>query len=96
MTKADSVETLSQDSKTEVLLLALLALQVSDRENRMLDGPKTPKTEQLLANAGMTYREIAKVMNKSPDAVRMALTRLNKAGEGRATSSGAVIRTDKE
>ncbi len=58
----------------ESLLLALLTLQIEEREAKGFDSDRT-KTEILLASAGLTYQQIAAMMNKKPDAVRMMLAR---------------------
>ncbi len=72
----------------ESLLLALLTLQIEDREAKGLDLDRT-KTEVLLASAGLTYQQIAAMMNKNPDAVRMMLSRTSKpVKKARATTKG--------
>lgn len=58
---------------TEELLLALISLEVDKRE-RSLDSSQL-KTELLLANTGLGYQQIAKIMGKNPAAVRMMITR---------------------
>jgi DNA-directed RNA polymerase specialized sigma24 family protein len=68
--------TLSTDS----LLLAMLTLMIDERERSAPSNPGQIKTELLLASSGLTYQQIAAMMNKSPDAVRMMLARLKTQG----------------
>jgi DNA-directed RNA polymerase specialized sigma24 family protein len=68
-TRADSPE------DAVPLLRGLLMLTLEQREGALeADRPST----QLLADAGLDYRQIAELLGKSPDAVRMALTRAKK------------------
>lgn len=67
-----------QGLSSEALLLALLTLQVEQRERNAAANPDQIKTEILLAGVGLTYQQIAAMMNKSPDAVRMMLARTRK------------------
>lgn len=68
---------------TDTLLLGMLTLMIDDRERAVRSDPGQPKTEILLASAGLTYQQIAAMMNKSPDAVRMMLARLRKGSAGK-------------
>ena len=56
------------------LLLALLQLWVQDQPAAGKGSPAI-KTEYRLAAAGLTYQEIAQLLGKKPDAVRMLLAR---------------------
>lgn len=69
--------TASATLSAESLLLGLLTLQIEEREAKGFDLNRT-KTEILLASAGLTYQQIAAMMNKNPDAVRMMLVRNTK------------------
>jgi DNA-directed RNA polymerase specialized sigma24 family protein len=53
----------------------ILALLVEARESRMADDKAAVKTEVLLANAGLSIEDIAAVMGKKYDAVRVAIHR---------------------
>ena len=55
--------------------LAILRLLADERDARVADQPGTRRTEVLLAEAGMTAPQIAALMDKSPGAVRMAVSR---------------------
>ena len=57
----------------EDLLLALIALEVDKRE-RSLTADQV-KTELLLSTVGLGHQQIAKIMGKNPDAVRMMISR---------------------
>lgn len=73
MTKAATPPTVVT---TETLLRALLALHIDEREHRLKAGDSEQlKTELLLAACGLSYQDIAALMGKSPDAVRMMLAR---------------------
>lgn len=68
-----TMDNLSQDvAKNERLLKALLALELTRHD------PAVEKHELLLARVGLGYQDIAEVLGKKPDAVRMLLKR-NKA-----------------
>lgn len=56
----------------------ILALLVDAREARVKDDREATKTEVLLDSAGLSIEDIAAVMNKRYDAVRVSLQR-NKA-----------------
>ncbi|MFL6090449.1 MAG: sigma factor-like helix-turn-helix DNA-binding protein [Aeromicrobium sp.] len=65
------------------LLRALLMLALEQREaTQETDRPST----QLLEDAGLDYRQIADLLGKSPDAVRMALSRSRKTPAKRAST----------
>ena len=63
---------------TESALAGILALLVEEREERLKGDKRAMKTEVLLANAGLSYDDIAAAMGKQPAAVRMAITRKKK------------------
>jgi DNA-directed RNA polymerase specialized sigma24 family protein len=63
----------------ESALAGVLALLVDERECRIAGDKDTTKTEVVLARAGVSVYEIAAVMGKKRDAVRMAVSRA-KAG----------------
>lgn len=56
-------------------MAGVLALMVEEREARLGSDGNAVKTEVLLAQAGLSNEEIATVMGKKPDAVRMAIQR---------------------
>jgi len=60
--------------EVSTLLRALLAVQVADREDRLL-GRDPKKTELVLVEAGLSIGEAAHLTNKNYDAVRMAVQR---------------------
>ena len=68
---ADSLPPLS----VETLLKALLTLQIDNREQQIRHDDARLRTELLLADSGLSYQDIAALMNKKPDAVRMMVTR---------------------
>lgn len=68
--------TLAPGTTTDALLLAMLTLMIDERERAAQGNAGLVKTEVLLAGAGLGYRQIAGMMGKSPDAVRMMLARL--------------------
>ena len=53
----------------------ILALLVDARESRTKDDKEATKTEVLLDNAGLSLDDIAAVMGKKYDAVRVSLRR---------------------
>lgn len=67
----------TQSDKLETLLLAVVTLLVDQREQN--SGSDSIKTEVLLAGAGLNYQQIAPMVNKKPDAVRMLITRSQSA-----------------
>ncbi len=74
---------------TDALLLAMLTLMIDERERVAGGNPGQVKTELLLASAGLPYQQIAAMMNKNPDAVRMMLTRMRKADKKPVAKEGA-------
>lgn len=56
----------------------ILALLIDARESRTKDDKEAVKTEVLLFNAGLSYEDIAALMGKTYDAIRVSLQR-NKA-----------------
>jgi DNA-directed RNA polymerase specialized sigma24 family protein len=62
----------------ETALVGILAILVDEREARIADGYEATKTEALLSKAGLSYDEIAALLNKKKDAVRMTVTRSQK------------------
>jgi DNA-directed RNA polymerase specialized sigma24 family protein len=65
----------------EILLKAILAIMVDERESRPPEQRKR-RTELVLADAGLGPAEIAELTGKQPAAVRMALSRARRAGKG--------------
>jgi DNA-directed RNA polymerase specialized sigma24 family protein len=53
----------------------ILALLVDARESRTKDDKDATKTEVLLSNAGLSIEDIAAVMGKKYDAIRVSLNR---------------------
>jgi DNA-directed RNA polymerase specialized sigma24 family protein len=68
----------------DALLRAMLALMVDEREARAADRPNQAKTEVLLADAGLGTADIAALLSKQPDAVRMTLSRARRKQNGKA------------
>lgn len=62
-------ELLTEIQKNNRLLLASIVLQAQNIS------PEGERIELVLAKAGLTYQEIAQVLHKKPDAVRMMLAR---------------------
>jgi len=62
-----------QSVSVEDLLLALVTLEVDRRESTNKESGV--KTELLLSNAGLGASQIAKIMGKNPNAVRMMIAR---------------------
>lgn len=65
--------------KTDRALQGILALMVADRAERDPE-PEVP-TELVLDAAGLPHSEIAAMMGKKPDAVRMKVTRAKAAAK---------------
>ena len=59
----------------EAALAGILALLVNEREDRTKENKEAPKTEIILANAGLSLEDIAAVTGKNYNTVRMAITR---------------------
>lgn len=76
MDRSDETAKLLQQNNR--LLLALLQLWVQDQPAAGKGSPAV-KTEYRLAAAGLTYHEIALLLGKKPDAVRMLLARNKEA-----------------
>lgn len=70
---ANRMDDTSNVLSVESLLLALVALEVDRRENTVNENGM--KTELLLSNAGLGATQIAKIMGKNPNAVRMMISR---------------------
>lgn len=70
-----TVDTGNDGSSTENVMLGILVLLADDRERRLSEPSDPPKTEVVLARAGLTAPEIAKLMGKTVDAVRKTLQR---------------------
>ena len=64
-----------QQVTSEAALAGLLALLVDEREERVKGDKDARKTEILLADAGLSIEDIAAVMGKNYDAVRVAINR---------------------
>lgn len=62
----------TEQSDSEALLLGILALLAEDRRVR---GDDNPKTEVLLAEAGLPIPLVARIVRKQPEAVRKAVSR---------------------
>ena len=73
----------ADELSTDALLRALVALAVDQRE-ATLDGDRR-KTEVLLADAGLTPRQIAALVDKNEGAVAKAISRARKT---RGTAHG--------
>ncbi len=56
-------------------LAGVLGLLVAEREERLSDKNDPRKTEVILADAGLAIGDIAKLMGKKYDAVKMAIRR---------------------
>lgn len=63
----------------EVLLRALVALAVDEREATVAKGEGRRKTELLLSDAGLTARQIAALVDKKEGAVLKSISRARKA-----------------
>ena len=66
----------------ESAMAGILALLIDEREERTREHKDVPKTEVLLAKAGVSIEEIATVTGKNYDTVRMAISRGKKALNG--------------
>ena len=74
---------------TNDLLLAILTLLVDGRERLAADRNDQVKTEVLLANSGLSYTTIARLLGKKPDAVRMMIARA-RGSQGKASRKANV------
>jgi DNA-directed RNA polymerase specialized sigma24 family protein len=59
----------------ENALTGILTLLIDQRETRTEDDKDAPRTEVLLAQAGLSIEDIATVTGKKADTVRKAVTR---------------------
>ena len=78
---------------TNVALRAIFSVLAAQREQSLPEGGL--RTELLLADAGIDYKDIAVLLGRKPDAVRMLISRARKqagAASGRASSSRAAKR----
>jgi DNA-binding NarL/FixJ family response regulator len=62
----------------------LLALQLEDRETRIDEKHKPRRSEVVLSAAGLNNSEIAALLGKEPNTVRMTITRATKKPKRRA------------
>lgn len=69
---------MAEEISLEDAIVALLTLAVAEREERLNSDLADRKTESLLAEAGLSYGQIATVIGKKPDAVRKTVTRAKK------------------
>jgi DNA-directed RNA polymerase specialized sigma24 family protein len=69
--KKDEALELDQDKA----LAGVLGLLVAEREERLNDKKDPRKTEVILADAGLAIGDIAKLMGKNYEAVKMAIRR---------------------
>src|SRR5579859_1663900 len=73
------------------LLLAIATILADGREQALVDHPEQVKTELLLANVGLSYGVIARILGKKPDAVRMTITRA-RAGQSPSKKQGRGLK----
>ncbi len=85
-------ETTRPTPLTESIQIAILSLMIEEREARP-DTDARMKIELLLANAGVDITTIARLLNKSQEAVRKSISRA-KAREGGTTRSESVSFSD--
>lgn len=74
MAKTNETEQRPSDVADGVVLRAILAVLVDERESRTPDAGQI-RSELVLADVGIDYRDIASLLGKKPDAVRMLLSR---------------------
>jgi DNA-directed RNA polymerase specialized sigma24 family protein len=60
---------------TESALAGILALLADEREARVKDEETAVKTEILLSDAGLSFKDIAAVTGKKADTVRVSIYR---------------------
>ena len=63
----------------EKVMRGVLALLAADRDER-IDKTSARKSELVLADAGFSWQEIARLTGKNPEAVRSLLRRSSKKG----------------
>jgi DNA-directed RNA polymerase specialized sigma24 family protein len=85
----------ARDLSTDDILLAILAVLVNNREQIIADRPDQVRTEIVLANAGLSYGTIARLLGKKPDAVRMMISRA-RAAEGKASGQRSKTKQSTE
>jgi DNA-directed RNA polymerase specialized sigma24 family protein len=68
-----------QPIQAHAALMGVLALLVDAREQRIANDRDAVKTEIVLSRVGMSAEDIAIVMGKKRDAVRMAISRAKAA-----------------
>jgi DNA-directed RNA polymerase specialized sigma24 family protein len=73
---------------TNDVLKAILIVLLDEREAKASERPGQVRSELMLADAGMSYQVIAKLLGKNPDAVRMTIARARRdSGAKRSTAS---------
>jgi hypothetical protein len=70
--------------ETPVLLRAMLALMIDEREARRPE-QRGERTEVLLANAGLGATQISELTGKQAAAIRMSLSRARRSSRKRGT-----------
>jgi DNA-directed RNA polymerase specialized sigma24 family protein len=70
----------TERTETDPALLALVALLAADRSER--DPEPQLSTELVLASAGLSHQQIAAILGKKPDAVRMKISRAKASAPG--------------
>ncbi len=85
-------ETRQPTPLTESIQIAILSLMIEERETRSGTDARM-KIERLLANAGLDLATIARLLNKSQEAVRKSISRA-KAREGGTMRSEPVPSSD--
>lgn len=73
--KAKPKETEVHRISTESALAGILALLADEREARVKDDETSAKTEILLSDDGLSFKDIAAVTRKRADTVRMSISR---------------------
>lgn len=68
----------------EIALTGMLALMIDERDSRLADDYKPPKTVSLLHEAGLNVDQIASLLGKNSSAVAKAIQRDKKPKEKRA------------
>lgn len=75
-------ETGASLARVESLLSALLALQLEERNRESGSTESRRKDEVLLADAGLSYQDIAGLLGKNYDAVRKSVQRARSSANG--------------